>query len=180
MMKEGIMKSKIWSILAVFILVLIISSTGLYAQRFAGRGYTVLTQEVEPAYSLNRLREIFNRRSARLTAHFNAGRFKPIANYYGPRGWIKTHKGNLVEGKAEIEAYLSELHRIGSTLDVFLCIEVFIDFDSVLNDSPSNNPPDDPVYPIRENIVIYIDIKVGSPYELDSSAYSRHSRRTFD
>ena len=181
MMKEGIMKSKIWSILVVFILVLIISSTGLYAQSFEGRGYDVLTQEVEIPYSVVRLKQIFNERMKDLKKYFKDNDFTKIVDYYGPRGWIQKY-GDGVEyarGVTEIESYLQELNELG-VLDKFKCKKVFIDFDEVLYNNPSPDSENDPVYLLREDIGIIIDIQGHSSHVLESSASSRHPRRTFD
>lgn len=182
MTKEEIMKSKIWSILGVFIFISIVSSTELVKPEIYGEGFRILTEVATPRYTLEKLQGIFNDECIALSDHFKNDEIDLIVEKYGPRGWILKHDNELAEGEKEIKKYLDELKKDGATLigKEFECFEVFIDFDRILAVGPSNNPLEDPIYPLRKSIVINIRIPDGSDHALDSSAYSRHTRRTFD
>ena len=184
MMKEGNMKFKIWSILVILILVLIVCSDGKNVQsdvakmNFSGPGLDWLLTKVPEPYTLDELEKIFEERNLKLSKYFEEKQFDKIGEYYGPIGWIKTHNNDVVKGTAKIEEYLAELSG-KAVLKEFRSIEILIDVDKHLYENPSQNPAQDPVYPIIERIKIIVDMENHSLVKLDSSASYGHSRKTF-
>ncbi|MGB6339915.1 MAG: hypothetical protein WBF32_09085 [Candidatus Aminicenantaceae bacterium] len=186
------MKSKIWSILVVFILVLIVCSDGKNVQsdvakmNFSGPGVDWLLTKVPEPYTLDELEKIFEERNLKLSNYFLEGNFEEIGNYYGPLGWIEL-PGNagIVSGSEQIALFFKNLKETAQfTRDVrsvtFRSEVLEIGVNEHLYSHPSQkNPELDPVYPITERIKIIYDIQNNSRVELESSTTYLHSRKTF-
>ncbi len=181
------MKSRIWSVLVVFVLILIISSTGLYAQRFSGRGVEWLTQVVERPYQIAELRQIFAGRNHKLSMCFHGDNFEEIGKYYGSLGWVKKpDNAGTATGIEQIASFFESLKNNtkftrGVKLVTFRSEVIEIAVNEYLYYNPSlENPLEDPVYRITETIKIIYDEEDRSTVVLESEASYLHSRRTFD
>lgn len=177
------MKLKIWSILVFFVLVFVISSTGVNAyndsqERFKGPGLEWLLKYVEKPYTITELDKIFRARDYMLTVSYVKGDFKKIGSFYGPGGVVRTHDNNLIYGADNIVNYFRALKEKKVAAVNFQAVSVFIDIDGKLA-KKEKKQLEDRVFTIHEVVMITFDIEGSSFVELSSSTSYQHPWKTF-
>lgn len=179
------MKSKIWSIFGVLVVVLVISSTGLYAQRFEGRGVMWLTEVIEEPYTEEELDEIFDKKNLELAKNILEGNVSEIAKYFRNRSHVKKPNGEKIRGGSAIAAYLQSLNaniiptkekQITFVLVYSYKIEIDVDIDEYYKQEQNE---EDSVYPIVEHIKIILDVVNNSPMTIEGLISYEHPRKTF-
>ena len=175
------MKSKIWSILVVFILILVVSSTGLYAQRFEGIGVEWLIRTASPSYTLEQLDAIFDEDDLNLSKYLMGEKevdMKRIEEFLESNVSITTPDGAQMNGKGKdiLDKLKEKLMKAQSCRFYSYKINIDVDVEKYYGSSSL----DDDVYPIVRFFKIFIHMtNPGDGIIYGASSY-RHTRRTFD